>query len=54
MSDSIQELLKELTEAPGVPGFEEPVREISIGAWMGWPSFPTIGWAASSSQAGHS
>lgn len=28
MSDSIQELLKELTEAPGVPGFEEPVRRI--------------------------
>jgi len=28
MSESINELLKELTEAPGVPGFEEPVRKI--------------------------
>ena len=28
MSDSINELLVELTEAPGVPGFEEPVRKL--------------------------
>ena len=28
MSDSIKELLAELTEAPGVPGFEDPVRAI--------------------------
>ena len=28
MSDSINQLLAELTEAPGVPGYEEPVRKL--------------------------